>query len=552
MYGTRYIQINGKLKIVHEHVVLTDRNQRPFSRGQEPPSNPFEMRPKMPPITPRMAKILAALGLTTIWLAIPSRISPLYYDAEDTDGTSLHDLITSSLGHYGETDLYPAPSRHQPNSPSPAEIYLDQTFSLHKPAPYAFPALREHCNRTTWKNLEEHYRDTAPLYLECDGIYLGLTSVISQVKSCLKMAIEAGVGVILPQIPLRDATNLVSYNQGNRAAEREFGEWFDAGHLVEVLGRACPALEVVTPTEVEARKTARMTMDLHAARFFRERDGYFWAGKPFGAFFDGHLDRMLRELEGPQMQQEAGEAENQLRRRADKKPDAVVVGMRADFELFNVANDPTGHDRHLWDDLGRALRFLPEPRLIVDRIAKQIGGPFFAVHFRGEADNFWDSPEEQMRVDLDALDRAWEKYRDVSPELAGYKKKGLKPPVYLACGDEGQLLQFVAAGKERGWNVTSKYDLAKDMGADETLSMIESLPFDFQAIIDLGMLVKSHFLIGLIGSAFSYTAANVRDPTTRYRGSSFELEDDGGARTHMFPNNDVYGDATMEKYACCL
>lgn len=525
---------------------------------------------KMPTPLPRPA-ILILIALVSL-LFVRSRILPLY--PKQTSEFPL--IIAESLGTYGETDNHhhQSPEAGVTTKSSQAEIYFDQTFSLAPSSEYNFRALRKQCAHTKW--LKENGNGT--VFLQCEGIYLGLTSVISQVKSCLKMAIEAGTGVILPNIPLRAADNLLAYNQGNHDAEKPFGAWFDQEHLVESMQGACPGLAIITPKDIEEGRVQvqnNWNVDIHSARFFRERDGYFWAGKPFDAFFEENLRRLREEHKGDQIAQsgqgaqnvqsdqsgEGGQTEiadnregvhNQLTRSTEPGAEAIdVIGMRADFELFSVINDPTGHDRIFWDDLGRTLRFLSEPRQIVDQLLQQIGDgkPFFAVHFRGEGDNMWADPAEQIRVDLDALDQAWAAYEhDGGVTYEG----GAKPPVYLACGDEGSLEAFAAAGKERGWNVTSKYALAKSMDTTDTFDMIEALPFDFQAIIDLGLLVKSYFFIGIMGSAFSYTVANLRDPTTRYRGSSFEVWDDGGARTHMFPNNDRYGDTTMEKYACCL
>lgn len=620
----------------------------------------------MHPITPRLALVVAA-ALVAFWVFMPARIFPMYSDA------SAPMMIAETLNTHGEADSHfyatagskappaaatpvtpapPAADVERPSDlmlspetdttedtadiqdPSPVEIYFDQTFSIRAPQhEYDFAALRRQCERTTWKTRHASSSgdvasssSSAPgtraaVYLQCDGIYLGLTSVISQVKSCFRMAIDSGTGVILPKIPLRDANNLLSYNQGNPQAERSFGDWFDERHLIETMATACPALDIISPANAETMGLRKgdddrwWNIDVHAARFFRERDGYFWAGKPFGAFFDEQFakakaehEKMAKEKaakekadqekaakekaakekaekekekEKSQPQAEPGskpKAEGELERRDDSPRGAtssqswkweegrspVVVAMRADFELFNVANDPTGHDRHMWDDLGRALRFLLEPRTIVHQLLEQIGGgqgttelaPYFAVHFRGEGDNMWASADEQIRLDLDALDRAWEMYGNDSA-LAGLAAASpggevKRPPVYLACGDEGSLKAFVEAGKKRGWEITSKYALTEAMTGTETHKAIEALPFDFQAIIDLGMLVHSYFFIGIMGSAFSYTTANLRDPLSRYRGSSFEVWDDGGARTHMFPNADRHGDTTMEKYACCL
>ncbi|CAN8101813.1 unnamed protein product [Discula destructiva] len=554
----------------------------------------------MAAMIPRTA-IWALLALVT-FLSLPRGIFFPSYPREAPP--SFPEMIAESLGTYSETgnvhhshehnhehnhehssSLPPSPSQQKI---SPTETYFDQVFSLTTPQhPYAFPALRKQCAHTKWRSKDaleaKGGSGGGSVYLQCEGIYLGLTSVISQVKSCLKMAIEAGAGVILPDIPLRAADNLLAYNQGNHDAERPFGAWFDQSHLVAVMKDACPGLEIVTPRDVRegGRVKVKNTwgVDIHAARYFRERDGYFWAGKPFAAFFEESLARLREEHKDDQQEDENGDdreeggLHNQLARRTTTTTTitddgATIIGMRADFELFSVTSDPTGHDRLLWDDLGRTLRFLEEPRAIVDKMLTQLGAlhdddddddddpqqgqVFFAVHFRGEGDNMWAEPAEQIRVDLDALDAAWEMYRHDEGVAPRGGDKDRKPPVYLACGNEESLDAFVAAGAGRGWNVTSKYALAKSMESSETFDMIEELPFDFQAIIDMGLLVKSYFFIGIMGSAFSYTVANLRDPTTRYRGSSFDVWHDGGARTHMFPNNDRYGDTTMEKYACCL
>lgn len=488
------------------------------------------------------------LALLALWL-LPAQIFPLYFDS------NFPEMIAETLGSYGETDRVNPQfiSKHAPANSRPADIYFDQTLSVHPAHHNDFLALSKQCARTKWRRDSE----VDPIYLQCEGIYLGLTSVISQVKSCFKMAIEAGIGVILPKIPLRDANDLLNYNQGNHAADRDFGDWFDVPHLRAAMKQACPKLDIVVPEDfltgaIVSRNV--WTIDEYAARFFRERDGYFWAGKPFRAFFNEQL-ALLRMLYGigisGQDMSSLNAADGGIKQVGEG---ATIISMRADIELFNLVNDATGHERHMWDDIGRTLRFRPEPRIIVDKMLQQIGEEhFFTIHFRGEADNMWASPQEQMIVDLQALDLVWEMYQD-APEMKKYVREQRKPPVYLACGSELSIDVFVQVGLAAGWNITSKYALAKSMDTLETLVMIESLPFDFQAIVDLGILVKGHFFIGIMGSAFSYTVANVRDNTGRYRGSSFDVEDDEGARTHMFPNDDRYGygDITMERYPCCL
>ena len=138
------------------------------------------------------------------------------------------------------------------------------------------------------------------------------------------------------------------------------------------------------------------------------------------------------------------------------------------------------------------IRFREAPRQIVQRLLAEIKRPFYGVHFRAENDTIWSSPDHQLQVDLDALDKAW----------ASYGKPGqTKPLVYLACGDQGQIEKFVTAGQARGWEVTHKWALAQNN--EETLKMINDLPFDFQGAVDMGIMIQSHFFLGITGSAFS-------------------------------------------------
>lgn len=189
------------------------------------------------------------------------------------------------------------------------------------------------------------------------------------------------------------------------------------------------------------------------------------------------------------------------------------------------------------------MRFLEKPRKIVKNLLTQAQGrPIYGVHFRAENDSVWNSAEDQMNKDLDALDKAYSLYAS---------KDGLtsKPLVYLACGDEQQMKMFVSAGASRGWEVTHKWDLARQIKDDggQTVKMINELAFDFQGAVDMGIMTKAHFFMGITGSAFSNTVAHARDATGRYRGSSLrENWDDGGARSHLF------ADGVASSYPCCL
>jgi hypothetical protein len=353
-----------------------------------------------------------------------------------------------------------------------------------------------------------------------------MTSIISEMKVCLKMAIEAGTGIVLPTMPLRDSTNLKEFNLGNSDAYMPYDQWFDADHLKEGLSKACPRMKVLHPDSLSPDQADKLTvknkweMDVVNAPGYVRFTSHFWAGNPFKTFFDEEYAK--------------------LKEKSASGNGISVIKINAVFLLFRITDDATGSDLKLWNDLSLLVRFLEKPRKIISQLLTQINRPFYGVHFRVENDTIWSSLEHQLSLDLDALDNAWSMYRKDSAFSE-------KPLVYLACGDEQQMKKFVEEGKARGWEVTHKWELARQSSNPETLQLIDDLAFDFQGAVDMGMMIRSHFFIGISGSAFSSTVANARDVTGRYRGSSLRGRvDDGGARSHLF------NDGSASSYPCCL
>ncbi|OBT42296.1 hypothetical protein VE00_06317 [Pseudogymnoascus sp. WSF 3629] len=401
----------------------------------------------------------------------------------------------------------------------------NETFSASPPSPYDFPALKAQCARTHWR--------TDDVYLQCDGMAAGLTSIMSQVKVCLKMAFEAGTGLVLPSMPLRDSEHLLEFNFMNPDAYMTYDEWFDVGHLIDSAKRVCPQMKIVHSAQLDTAEHPvkhRWQINLQDAKGYKQFLSYFWTGRPFVTFFNEQYTK-LTQLDFLNPHNKAAAVG------ALPAKGMTVVKIASNFLLFRVTDDPTGQDLKLWNDLGYLIRFKQPARDLVAALMGHVSRPFYGVHFRVENDTIWSSLENQLKVDLDALDKAWEMFGTPGGE---------KPLVYLACGDQEQVVKFVEAGKARGWDVTHKWTLA---GGDKSaLDKINALPFDFQGAVDMGFMVKSEFFLGITGSAFSSTVGNARDVTGRYRGSSLLLgkEGDGGARTHLF--ND--GDASH--YACCL
>lgn len=442
-------------------------------------------------------------------------------------------------GFYWGSNLDPAPSsgtksffgfKSRDTSPLSPHVhtYFDQIFSA-DPAPiYDFPGLTAACARAEWK------AENKDVYVKCGGMAAGMTSIISQVKVCLKMAVDTGVHLILPAMPLRDSENLTNFNFFNGSAYMTYDEWFDAQHLVSSMARACPKMKIRHPKEegTPSMPIAKdWSLDISSAPGFRPLSGFYWVGRPFKAWFDEELLR-LRFLDSTSPETKAGADKSATSKQVKG---VTVLSIASQFLLFRITDDATGRELALWNDLSSLIRFKEAPRTITTQVLSLIDRPYIGVHFRTERDNIWSSFENQLRVDLDALDKVWARYGSPGKE---------KPFVYLACGEESQIEKFAAAAALKGWTVTSKYGIAKN--DPDTLKQLKELPFDFQGAVDMGIMLKSHFFLGITGSAFSSTMANMRDSTGRYRGSSLMYSDDGNARTHLFNDGDASG------YPCCL
>jgi hypothetical protein len=426
------------------------------------------------------------------------------------NGQSLFSSTTPSLSHWKNPGTHTAQ----------IDIFFDQVFSVSPPSPYSFPALAQSCSQAPWPTNPSEEK-----YLKCGAMAAGLTSIVSEVKVCLKMAVETGCNLVLPAMPLRDSTDLTEFNFFNADAYMTYDKWFEVEQLKSGMAKACPKMKIIHPDELDTSIPVKRTwnVDIGDAPGYHFADSYFWVGRPFRTFFEQQIAKRKAEFEASTGGKD------------DSKEGITVVSIGAAFLLFRITEDPTRQDLALWNDLTLLVRFKKEPRQIIDRLLRHIDRPFYGVHFRVEKDNIWSPLEVQLAADLDSLDRAWAKFGTPGAQ---------KPLVYLACGDPEQVKIFETAGKERGWEVTHKWRVAE--GNEETLAMIKELAFDFQGAVDYGVMVKSEFYIGITGSAFSSTVANARDTTGRYRGSSFDVFNDEGARSHL--NND--GEANG--YPCCL
>lgn len=399
---------------------------------------------------------------------------------------------------------------------------MDQVWS-ETPIEMELTTLKALCSRTQFK---------PNVYLQCTAPYAGLTTIMSQVKVCLRMAIESGTHLVLPAMALRDRDHLTELNKENEEQHRPYGEWFDQDALVHRLTRACPALKIALLDEYKKpaiQVTQHVALDLLKAPYFDGIGNYAWPGRDWTVWYNGEMESVI--------------AADALVHGGGGN---VVVKTFAPLSFFNVMNDVSGQSLALWNEMNYLIRFKSQPRKIVATLLESLKGesgalmPFYGVHFRTEKDSpdAWTKADVQIERILQTADAAWETYEH-DPTT--------RKIIYLACGDAERIAQFEAVANARGWQVFDKYRMARTIDAGLHQELV-SMHFDHQGMIDLGIMLNSEFFIGLTNSAFSFTIAHARDPRGRYAGSALtHLHDpvSKAARTHLFDDGDGH-------YPCCL
>jgi hypothetical protein len=202
--------------------------------------------------TSRRSAVVSAIGicaLVTIWLSA-GQLQDSSFGSSIVSSISQHTSSTTS----GSTTASIVKNGHLP---APVSRYFNQVFSPEDADHFDYPALKKACDRATWHE---------DVYLQCGGMFAGMTSIMSEVKVCFKMAVEAGAGLVLPTIPIRDNTNLLEFNNNEDEtgdAYMPYDQWFDTKHLIEVLGRTCPKMNIIHPDQLKPDHVSPVAVKNH-------------------------------------------------------------------------------------------------------------------------------------------------------------------------------------------------------------------------------------------------------------------------------------------------
>lgn len=333
------------------------------------------------------------------------------------------------------------------------------------------PHLQELCHATNW---------TEGLWLRCAGLCGptesawcgGLNNDRTRLQSCLRLAIDAGAGAIIPQVWLRGVgtANVQQYGD-NSCAEN----WFDLAYTESVMRTNCPQLNLRADCPNAANQPVALApppeTNLEVIRTPLDISGTFSIGEFRQKLILPHL-------------QNAG--------RINPSSGALVEGATIlEYGDTFVAWKYNQSDEYytVRKDLFKTIQFQKSMYQIGENIrdSQQLQhGSYIAVHLRGESDwpPEWGTAEQQMALYLEEITniRATDEGRGVSA-------------VFVSSGDQEVIQVFREMLHPLGYTVHDKWTLLADFPSD--LALVHQADFDAKGIVDSAVLAGAMYFMGV-------------------------------------------------------
>ncbi|KAG8166254.1 hypothetical protein KVR01_004806 [Diaporthe batatas] len=344
------------------------------------------------------------------------------------------------------------------------------------------PHIQDLCSETVW---------TPNLWLHChkgcgpNGTSLcgGLNNARNRITSCLRMAIDAGAGLIIPPVAMRGDDLEVD----PRGKEHCADTWWDLRSLQDAMAANCPQLQMRVACEGLPYKDAIPPLGSMADKATIEAPPQVICPAPGPCWTKGAFRKGLAL---PAI----------LAASTDKKT-PTIIRYADSFLGWNYRGsdemDTIRKELHL------SLPFRAQLLGLGDTIARRPqlgGGAFIGVHLRGESD--WPSDRSSPDQQMAAFEEEMLRIRGMGPDGEGVSA------VYVSSGDQQAIQNFRERLEPLNFTVHDKWTILKD--EPKMLSLVNEMDFDSMGVIDYQALVRAEFFIGVLMSTMSAYIAYTR------------------------------------------
>lgn len=321
----------------------------------------------------------------------------------------------------------------------------------------------------------------------------------NRIQTCVRWAIDAGAGLILPTVTLRG----VVPNQLVGGDETCLDIWWDLDHLDKAIKANCPQLELRAACPTGQNNTAVAIPPPEEPSI----PPLTPAGRQYkDARFSKGLFRQNVIL--PTLQRYAvisylfllisSLSLRSLLRSADKDQSYNISSsdLASNITVIEYGDAYIGWDYRVSDELNTirkelhlAIRFRKQLLDIGERIrnSSQLhGGEYIGVHLRGEADwpADWGNADQQMAL-----------YSEQIAKIRGVQ--GNVSAVFVSSGDQAVIQRFREMLEPLNYTVHDKWTILKALQDPEDLAVVDSIDFDSKGIVDYAVLSRAEFFMGV-------------------------------------------------------
>lgn len=335
-------------------------------------------------------------------------------------------------------DIIEANNSRPPNADNITAFYTDTLKSV--------------CAATKWQK---------NVYLNCTNVKQmmgwprytvnpqGAMNLRNSMLTCLRWAIDAGVGLVMPRIAVRATDDIIWFDHWDN-----YNFLFDENSLRTVIADECPQLKLYDPyldVSIKVNSTA----------------GGFTHYSP-GKFRE-HIDSVVKN--------------------APNYTNETSIVIWENEPLFGWNSFLEGKNIH--QTLFKAVNFRKDILDLSEKIIDLLPPKFIGFHLRNERDTGAYNYSTQVTPLVKMMK---ENFTDIKT-------------IYVAIGTIEIEEQFRSDMKDLGLEVISKRSLIDKYNKDDLLKELDNLQFDQSGVIDYHVLIKSHYFFGVGISSFSFGVA---------------------------------------------